>query len=144
MKSFTIFFILIFLVSLNISCSSYYVGIETLKSYYQNIDSNQFEKVRLHGMYGESYTYLASPIGSIEGSDRKDKTMSFLSGPSIILKITEMDKSITSFYFDRFYMDDSAVYGVESRALPVIKSINIKNIKSIEILDRNWGFEYVN
>jgi len=144
MKLVVRFIIIIFPIFVCASCSVYYVNIDSLKNQYHEIDSSQFKQVNLMGIYGEFYTYKVSPVNYIDGFDKNKEAISFDAGPSVILKITEVDKSSTNFYFDRFYMNDSIVYGVESRAKPVIKSIFLKNIKSIEILDRNMGFEYVN
>lgn len=137
------FIIIIFPIFVCTSCSVYYANIESLKDQYREIDSSQFKQVNLKGIYGDYYSYEASPVNYIDGFDKNKEAISFDAGPSVILKITKVDKSSTNFYFDRFYMNDSIVYGVESRAKPVIKSIFLKNIKSIQILGRNMGFEYV-
>jgi len=63
--------------------------------------------------------------------------------PSIEMRVTHNSKK-TIFFFDRVYVGDSVLTGVESRFIPTArKSISLKEISKIEIQDGKKKFRYI-
>jgi hypothetical protein len=74
--------------------------------------------------------------------DDKNKEAAIANSPSIEMRITHNGHK-TIFYFDRVYVGDSLLTGVESRFISAIrKSIPLKEISRIEVQDGKKNFRY--
>ncbi len=137
------FFILGLLFST--SCTSYLIPVGSLKKQFKNIDSTDLREVEMRGPYGEPYFYLANPIDTIKCKDKAGVWYGLINGPSIEIRFTYgAKKRKTVFYFDRIYLDEYSVTGVQSRFLPDIrKTIPLDSITKIEVQDGMKKFRYV-
>src|SRR3954470_2794666 len=101
------------------SCKTYYIPKDSFIQQFHGIDSSQFKEVLVKGPIGENYRYKANPITVIHCVDKKNKPAELINSPSIEMRITHHGKK-TIFYFDRVYVDDSLIVGVESRFISSI------------------------
>jgi hypothetical protein len=100
--------------------------------------------VTVRGPIGERYNYLANPINEIECSDKNGNPSRLTNSPSIEMRVTETNGKKTIFYFDRIFVTDSTLTGIQSRFISSInKTIKLKDIKKIEIQDGKKNFVYV-
>ncbi len=74
--------------------------------------------------------------------DKKGNSYKLTNSPSIEIRFTYGEKNKrTVFYFDRIYVNDSCVVGVQSRFISSIrKAIPLKSIIKIEIQDGKKNF----
>src|SRR5204862_6143506 len=122
------------------SCTTYYISVSSLKEQFAGLDSTKLKDVELGGggilmVSGEHY--LANPITTIKCTDKSGNPATLQNGASIEIRFTygENNKR-TIFYFDRIFVDDSAVIGVESRFMSSIrKKITLNSVKKIEVKD---------
>ena len=92
---------------------------------------------------GDVYRYKANPIVLIKCVDNKGNPNELTISPSIEMRVTHNGQR-TIFYFDRVYVGDSILTGVESRFTPnARKNIPLKEISKIEIQDGKKNFRYV-
>jgi hypothetical protein len=100
--------------------------------------------VTAQGPLGERYQYLANPINEIACTDKSGNISWLTNSPSIEMRITTATGKKPIFYFDRVYLTDSTLTGVQSRFISSInKTIKLKDIKKIEIQDGRKNFHYV-
>ena len=131
------------LITIFSSCKTYYVQVESLKEQFRGIDSSQFKEVAIKGPVGEVYKYKANPISLIKCVDNKGNPRELRNSPSLEMRITHNGKK-TILYFDRVYVGDSALTGVESRFVSVVrKNILFSEISKIEVQDGGKNFRYV-
>jgi hypothetical protein len=128
------------------SCTSYYISKDSLIQQFAGIDSTRFKEVIVQTPYYYRYTYEANPIVNIQCTDKNGNPKEIINSPSIETRFTHGVKNKrTVYYFDRIYVDSAAVYGVESRIAPFIRSsIPLDSITKIEIQDGKKKFRYVN
>jgi hypothetical protein len=128
------------------SCTTYMIPINSFKEQFSNIDSTKFKKVEVRGPVWERYNYLANPIQKIKCLDKKGIACELINSPSIEIRFTYGNKNKTAiYYFDRIYVNDSCVVGVQSRIISAIrKTIPLKTISKIEIQDGGKNFHYIN
>jgi hypothetical protein len=126
------------------SCTTYYLTTDSLRNQFSGIDSTKLRMVTVRGPVGEQYKYLANPLVEIECVDKSGNPSRLTNSPSIEMRVTEANKKRTVFYFDRIFVTDSTVSGVQSRFISSIKkTIKLKNIKKIEVQDGNKNFTYI-
>ncbi|HEY9045642.1 MAG TPA: hypothetical protein VIN08_07085 [Ohtaekwangia sp.] len=126
------------------SCTSYYLTTESLKSQFNGADSTDLIPVIVRGPVGEQYNYLANSISIIKCIDRNGNAIQLENSPSIEMRVTEKNDKRTIFYFDRVFVNDSILYGVQSRFVSSIRrTIKLKDIKKIEIQDGKKNFDYI-
>jgi hypothetical protein len=126
------------------SCSTYYLTADSLRDQFTGIDSINLKPVIVRGPVGEKYSYQANPIDIIECVDKQGNPIQLTNGPSIEMRVTNKNGKRTIFYFDRVFVTDSTLYGVQSRFMSSIrKSIKLRDIKRIEIQDGKKNFDYV-
>jgi hypothetical protein len=131
--------LLTFMIS---SCKTYYIPKESLIQQFRGIDSSQFKEVLVKGPIGENYRYWANPITVIHCVDKKNNPAELINSPSIEMRVTHRGKK-TIFYFDRIYVGDSSVTGVESRFISSIrKTIPLSDISKIEVQDGRKNYHY--
>jgi hypothetical protein len=127
-----------------LSCTTYYIPVESFKHQLSGIDSSKLKNVNLRSPVGEIYHYQANPFDSIKCVDKKNKSFVLHNGPSIEIRFTEKDNTKTVFYFDRIILIDTMIIGVQSRFIETTrKSIPINNVKLIEIENGHKNFKYV-
>jgi len=138
--------ICIFGLILVTSCKTYLIPVDSFKKQFAGIDSTKLRQVRVVGPIGEKYNYLANPLTTIKCVDKKGNSFELLNSPSIEIRFTYGDNNKrTIYYFDRIYISDSCVVGVQSRFISSIrKTIPIKSITKIEIQDGKKNFRYSN
>ena len=119
------------------SCTTYLIPIDSFKAQFSGIDSTRFNEVSVKGPFGEAYKYLANPLKSIKCEDKKGNAHEISNGPSIEIRFTHgVNNKKTIYYFDRIYVNDIVVEGVQSSFISSIrKTIPLKDITKIEIQD---------
>jgi len=126
------------------SCSTYYLTTESLRNQFSGVDSTKLRTVTVRGPVGERYIYLANPINEIECTDKNGNPSRLTNSPSIEMRVTHTNGKRTIFYFDRIFVTDSTLTGIQSRFISSInKTIKLKDIKKIEIQDGKKNFDYV-
>lgn len=128
-----------------ISCKTYFIPIDSFKNQFVKIDSIDLKEVQVQGPLGTRYSYLKNNIQIIDCIDKKGNLRKLKSNPSIETRITygQNNKKII-YYFDRLFVTDTSVIGVQSRFFPLIrKSILLSSITKIEIQDGKKAFRYL-
>jgi hypothetical protein len=113
------------------------------------MDSAALKRVTLIGPAGEMggrAHYLANPYPLIHCVDAQQRDHILQSGPSIEIRFTyRPGNRWVVFYFDRIFVTDSTVIGVESRFIPSIrKTLSLESVTKIEVQDGHKRFRYVN
>ena len=128
------------------SCTTYLIPVDSFKKQFAGIDSTRFRQVNVIGPIGETYNYLANPLRTINCVDKKGNPFELVNSPSIEIRFTYGDKNKrTIYYFDRIYVNDSCIIGVQSRFISSIrKTIPLKSITKIEIQDGKKNYHYKN
>jgi hypothetical protein len=128
------------------SCTTYYIPVDSLKQQFAGIDSTKFKEVIVKGPVYERYQYLANPIERIQCVDKKGTPHQMTNSPSIETRFTYGYKNKRKvFYFDRIYVDNNSVFGVESRFIESIRnSIPLDSITKIEVQNGHKKFTYIN
>lgn len=141
-KSFIICIGLSFLLN---SCTTYIIPLDSFKQQFSKIDSTKLKRVTVKGPIGELHVYSANPIKTISCIDKKGNPIQLVNKPSIEIRFTYGQKNTKSiFYFDRIFVNDSLVIGVQSRFISTIsKTIPLKDITKIEVQDGKKNFNYV-
>jgi hypothetical protein len=125
-----------------ISCKTYSISTESLQQQFAGIDSSKFIDVSVKGPVGETYRYKANPIKVIKCTDKNNRSFELVNSPSIEMRVTHKNKK-TIFYFDRVFVSDSTIKGVQSRFISSLtKTILLKDIKKIEIQDGRKNYHY--
>jgi hypothetical protein len=131
-------------LTLATSCTTYYLTADSLRNQFSGVDSTKLQMVTVRGPVGERYQYLANPINEIECVDKSGNPSRLINSPSIEMRITDIDGKRIIFYFDRVFVSDSTLTGIQSRFISsVSKTIKLKDIKKIEIQDGKKNFDYV-
>jgi len=131
-------------LTLMTSCSTYYLTTDSLRNQFSDVDSTKLRAVTVRGPIGERYNYLANPINEIDCADKNGNPSQLTNSPSIEMRVTETNGKRTIFYFDRIFVTDSTLTGIQSRFISSIKkTIKLKDIKKIEIQDGKKNFDYV-
>src|SRR6266496_3748489 len=127
------------------SCTTYYISLDSFKQQFAGIDSTKLKDVKVEGPIGEVYNYPANPITTIKCMDKNGNPAELTNSPSIEIRFTYgINNKRAILYFDRIYVSDSAVVGVESRFIPSIrKTIPLNSITKIEVQDGKKSFRYV-
>jgi len=127
------------------SCTTYLIPLDSFRSQFAGIDSTDLKQVILQDPYGLQYFYAANPIKKIQCVDKKGNPSVLPNGPSIEIRFTYGEKNRkTVFYFDRIFVNESSVVGVQSRFISTIrKTIPLESISKIEVQDGKKKFKYV-
>jgi hypothetical protein len=132
------------ILTLTTSCSTYYLTTDSLRNQFSGVDSTKLRTVTVRGPIGERYSYLANPINEIKCADKNGNLSRLANSPSIEMRVTETNGKRTIFYFDRIFVTDSTLTGIQSRFISSInKTIKLKDIKKLEIQDGKKNFDYV-
>ena len=132
------------ILQLATSCTTYYLTSDSLKAQFSGIDSTKLIPVTVRGPFGDQYKYLANPIHIIDCVDKSGNPTQLTNSPSVEIRVTETNGKRTIFYFDRVFVTDSTLYGVQSRFVSSIqKSIELRNVRKIEIQDGKKNFDYI-
>jgi hypothetical protein len=134
----------IIVLALTTSCKTYYLTPDSLRNQFSGVDSTKLRTVTVRGPVGERYNYLANPISEIECTDKNGNQSRLINSPSIELRVTQTNGKRTTFYFDRIFVTDTTLTGIQSRFVSSInKTIKLKDITEIEIQDGKKNFDYV-
>lgn len=145
MRRLTVKVACVFLFFFGSSCVPFYeVRINDLKEQFSAIDSSKFINTEIKGFYGDVYTYLANPVDYIRCFDKHNKPINIENSSSVELKVLEKDNKKTIFYLDRVFVNDSLLYGFESRMQPKRKVVNLNNVKKIQCSGGRGYFEKQN
>jgi hypothetical protein len=127
------------------SCTTYFIPVQSLKEQLSQIDSTKFKMVKVRGPIGEKYNYLSNSIKKILCEDAKGNKVELENSPSIEIRFTSgKDNKRNICYFDRIFVNDTCVIGVQSRFISAIrKTILLKDITKIEVQDGRKNFHYV-
>lgn len=125
------------------SCKTYYIPKESFIDQFSSIDSTTLQIVTVQGPMGILSKYEANPINKIKCVDKKGIPNELNNGPSIETRITSNNKQSIVFYFDRVIIQDSIVYGIQSRFMGLKTSIPLKDITKIEVQDGHKNFHYI-
>ena len=125
------------------SCKTYHLPLESFKNQFKNLDSTDLRMVSIYGAVNGSY--LANPIEGIKCLDKKGNSIELVNSPSIEIRFTHGQKNKkTIMYFDRILLDDSIIYGAQSRIIPsMINSVQLNQVSEIEIQDGHKNYHYV-
>jgi len=134
------FFLLVFAFY---GCKTYYIPIDSFKAQFSGIDSSKLRTVYTRGPAGDIAEYLANPIDYIKCVDKNNIPFELKNSPSIEVRFTEKNNKRTIFYFDRIYLQDTLIFGHQSRFIGLNKSISINNLWMIEVQDGHKNFKYV-
>jgi hypothetical protein len=141
-------FVSIFLLFNLLSCTTYYIPVESFKQQFNGIDSTKLRMVEINvpvyiaGI--TSYSYPANPIDTIYCVDEDNKPVKIANSPSIEIRFTDKNDDRTIFYFDTVYLQDTLIVGAESRTIPTIRdAIPLNNVKLIEVQDGKKNYHYV-
>ena len=134
---------LVFILLGMISCTTYYIPVESFKEQFNGIDSTSLKIVSTRGPAGDIAKYPANPIEYVKCVDKEGNPFQLKNSPSIEMRITDNDNKRTIFYFDKVYLQDSMIIGDRSRFLYLPKAIPIDNVKMIEVQDGHKNFKYV-
>lgn len=129
------------------SCITYYIPLDSFKQQFAGIDSTKFMDVTVKGpSLFIRYHYKANPITTIKCVDKENKPAQLTNSPSIEVRITYgYKKKRAIFYFDRIYVSNKEVIGVQSRFVDAIrKTIPLDSITKIEVQDGQKKFSYIN
>ena len=128
------------------SCTTYLIPVESFKQQFENIDSTNLRQVEVTGPIGDFYFYLANPIDTIKCEDKNGIAYGLINSPSIEIRFTHgLKNKKTVFYFDRVYVHDNSVIGVQSRFISAIRNtIPLDSITKIEVQDGGKKFQYNN
>lgn len=134
----------IIVLTLTTSCTTYFLTTDSLRHQFSGVDSTKLRAVTVRGPVGERYNYLANPISEIECIDKNGNPSRLTISPSIEMRVTETNGKRIIFYFDRIFVTDTTLSGIQSRFISSInKTIKLKNIKKIEIQDGKKNFDYI-
>ena len=129
------------------SCKTFYIPIDSFKQQLSGMDSSNLKRVEVRGpnlmtLYDE---YLANPIVRIYCVDKNNNPAELDNGPAIQIRFTYgPNNRRTVFYFDRIFVTESVVVGVQSRYFPDIrKRIPLNTITKIEIQEGKKGYHYI-
>jgi hypothetical protein len=143
-KSFLKFAVLLLIAATLCSCATYLIPVDNLRAQFAGIDSADFVSVFVRGPVGERYHYLANPLRTINCFDKKNNPAELINRPSIEMRITTRENKKTIFYFDRIFVSETFLYGVQSRFITSItKKIPLRDIKKIEVQDGKKNFKYI-
>lgn len=126
-----------------ISCTTYYIPIESFKEQFNGIDSANLRIVNTRGPAGDIVQYPANPIEYIKCVDKANNPFELKNSPSIEIRFTEQNNKRTVYYFDRVFLQDTLIIGDMSRFIHYRKGISINNVKLIEVQDGHKNFKYV-
>ncbi len=126
-----------------VSCTTYYIPVESFKSQFNGIDSSKLRLVNTRGPVGDIVQYLANPIDYIKCVDKNNKPFELKNSPSIEIRFTQNSNKRTIYYFDRVYLQDTLIIGDMSRFIRYRKGISINTVKLIEVQDGHKNFKYV-
>ncbi|MCX6153051.1 MAG: hypothetical protein NT007_02700 [Candidatus Kapabacteria bacterium] len=141
--SMRLMFIGIIVVFSMLGCQTYYIPVNNFKEQFKNIDSTKLFLTNVVGPLGSRYTYYRNPIKIIKCFDKENNPIDLPNSPSIEIRFTDKDNNRTIFYFDTIYMQDSLIYGTQSRFITSIKDIlYIPDIILIEVQDGHKDFQY--
>ena len=136
-------FLLILTFSL-FACTTYLIPVDSLRAQFSGIDSTKLVNVVVRGPVGERYNYLANPIRTINCVDKQNNPARLNNSPSIEMRVTDTNNKKTIFYFDRIFVNETYLYGVQSRFISSItKTIPLKDITKIEVQDGKKNFKYI-
>ena len=136
------------LLMLTWSCKTYTIPVDRFRKQFGPMDSATLRRVTLVGPSGEMggrVHYLANPYPLIRCVTARQEDHILQSGPSIEIRFTyRPGNRRVVFYFDRIFVTDSTVTGVESRFIPSIrKTILLDSVTKIEVQDGHKKFRYV-
>ena len=126
------------------SCKTFYIPVDSFKEQFAGIDSAALRSVTVRGPIGDKVSYKANPIKFVKAVDKNNNPVELKNSPSLEIRFTDNNNKRIIFYFDRIYVTDSLITGVQSRFISAIrKTIPINCIKKIEIQDGKKNFIYV-
>jgi hypothetical protein len=130
------------------SCKTYNISLESFKQQFAGIDSTKLKLVEMHGGGSVWVTeqYFANPITKIKCTDKKGNPAELDNSPAIEIRfIYGATNKRTVFYFDRVFVSDSSVVGVQSRFIPTMrKTIPLNSITKIEVQNGGKNYKYIN
>ena len=129
------------------SCTTYYIPLNSFKEQFTGIDSTKLRDVTVQGPgLLNRYYYKANPIQTIKCVDKENKPAQLTNSPSIEMRVTYGYKNKRAvFYFDRVYVNQHSLVGVQSRFMDFIrKEIPLDSITKIEVQDGHKKFSYIN
>jgi hypothetical protein len=126
------------------SCKTFYIPVDSFKEQFAGIDSSSLRSVKVRGPVGDKVSYKANPITYVKAVDKNNNPFKIKNSPSLEIRFTDYNNKRTIFYFDRIFVTDSLITGVQSRFISAIrKTIPVNSIKKIEIQDGKKNFHYI-
>lgn len=133
---------LIVLSSLFLSCTTYYIPVDSFKEQLGAVGYEQLKVVNTQYPTGMVHQNLANQLDYVVCTDKNNNVLKLKNKPSLEIRITDKNNKKTIFYFDTVYVSDSLVVGQQSRFIPLQKSIPLNDIVKIEIQDGHKNFTY--
>lgn len=140
-------FLLITIAALTIfssSCKTYYMPVGTFLEQVPTLETVNLRQVTTQDPLGHKHTYSVYPIDSIKCFDKDGTPYKLKNGPSIEIRFTDINGRRSTFYFDRTWVIQDSVIGVQSRILSLKKAIPVSTIKTIEVQDGRKKYKYIN
>ncbi len=127
------------------SCTTYLIPVSSFREQFAGIDSTSLREVTVKGPGLSRFEYKANPITIIDCVDKENKPAQLKNSPSIEMRVTYGKKNRRAiFYFDRVYVSQRSLVGVQSRLISSIKKkIPLDSITKIEVQDGQKKFSYV-
>lgn len=128
-----------------ISCKTYTISPDSLKSQLTRADNNEKEvKVNNPLLFGE-LKYLANDIETLDVIDKKGNQLSIPNSPRLEMRITHKNGEKYVVYFDTAILENDTLKASRSRFMPNLRrSILFDSIVKIEIQDGRKNFNYKN
>jgi len=134
--------IILFLTSILTSCTTYYIPIDSFKEQFSDTRKYNMQKSKIRNPYGYIFTEETNSIDSIRCIDKNGNPKILTKKASLEIRFTENNNKKSIFYFDTIYLQDTLIYGQQSRFINAPKTISINDVKKIEIQDGHKKFRY--
>jgi hypothetical protein len=132
-----LFFIVAVILS---SCTTYLMDTKTLVENLHGATKDSLTTKYLNGYYLARGRYEANSVSKIKCYTKEGAVFYLDNSPSIEMKVTLKDGGVRIFYFDTMYLQDTMLYGCDSRILRNYRSISINRIENIYIQDGHKNY----
>lgn len=122
----------------------YYIPVGSFLEQVPSLETVNLKRVTTKDPWGHKQSYSVYPIDSIKCFDKDGTPYKLKNGPSIEIRFTDVNGKRSTFYFDRTWVIQDSVIGLESRILSLKKTIPVSSIKTIEVQNGGKKYRYVN
>ncbi len=144
MKQLNFFTLLIFILTI-FGCKSYTVPVDSFQEQMIKGNNANLKKVEINNPligFNDNIKYYSNSLSGINVFDKKGNMLYLENSPSIEMRVTLKNEKKRIFYFDTVYIENDSLKGSQSRFIPKIREIAIKDIVKIELQDGGKKFSY--